>query len=196
MKSLLLVACIAIAPVAIAQDLPKLKPGAWEMTTETDQAAGPPPEMIAKMPPQLQEQMKKAVAAGRAPTRHCVTPNDQDYVAQMQRMGGDVKCKHSALQRSGNTHRWTSTCSGTMPGMSAPFTIESDHAATIGGDTFEHSSVNKRTEGMPAHAPGMSANRTTKTSGRFLGADCKAHGARTMEEMMKEAEGRRERRPR
>lgn len=183
---------VATALPAIAQNLPRLKPGAWEMTTDTGTVAGPPPEMLAKMPPQVVEQMKKSMAERRAPTRVCIGANDPEPTVFIQRMGGDVKCKNSPVRRSGNTHAWTSSCSGLTPGMNTAFALESDHTLTLTGDNFEHTAVRTKAEGMA----GMSAG-TTKTTGRFLGADCTAHGARTMEEMMQDAENRRaqQRRP-
>lgn len=70
---------------------------------------------------------------------------------------------------------------------------DAEHTLMLAGDSYQHTMQQKRVEGMPGGEA-----RTTKTNGRFLGADCKAHGARTMEEMMKAAEQGmppRERRP-
>lgn len=174
-----------LAGSASAQPQPRLKPGAWEITSETDMP-GLSPEMMAQMPPQAQEAMKKAMTAARAPQKSCVTANDPDVATMMQKRAGvDIKCTTSGIRKSGATHSWSSSCTGTHPSAGTPIKFDAEHTFVYDqGNTFEMTSKTK-VEGMGPMAAGF---RSTSSRGRYLGPDCKALGAVTIEERMREAE--------
>jgi Protein of unknown function (DUF3617) len=188
--AVLLLALLLVPLSGNAQTPIKLKSGAWEVTTESDAAA--PADMLAKMPPQMQEMMKQkmaeATAKARAPTRVCVTPNDDDYrKAMLERMGANIKCNHGATQRSGSTYAWTSSCVSTHPGAGTGIKIDSEHTMRYdGGNDWTHT-AKTRSEGMAGAGP---TTRTSSSKGHYLGSDCKAFGALTLEEQMKDAENR------
>jgi len=183
--TLAIVAVIGLSmPIAAsAQSLPKLKPGAWEITSMHDgNDMRGMEEMLAKMPPQVRDMMQKKMTQGPTSSvmKHCATPNDEAFAADMQAMmGANVKCSNTNIRQSGSTYTWTSSCAGEMmPGR--PFRSDSDHTVSLqGSDAFSHKSVS-RTSGGPMGA----TSRTSTTQGRFLGADCKSAGALTLEERM------------
>jgi hypothetical protein len=185
----LLVLTIAAMPLikaAYAQSPPNLKPGAWEITSHSKgQGSADMQAYMDKLPPQLQEQMKKNMAqAAMAPhaIKHCARPNDQDMAAAMQQqMGLDMKCTNTSMTRSGSTYKWQGTCVGTGAG-GQPMRYESAHTLVLKGDTaYEHTYTGK-TEGGPMGAVQQSGS----TTGKYLGPDCAAHGALTMEERRKQ----------
>lgn len=170
---------------AYAQSLPKLKPGAWEMTSTSTPDASAMRDQLAKMPPQIREMMEKSMLRGpqTTVTKHCVTPKDEAFGQDvMARMGGNVKCDTIGMRQSGNTYSWTSRCAGTMGPGGVAIKSESTHQLTTSGDTYQHK-MSVKSEGGP-----MGGNTTeSSSSGRFLGADCKANGALTLDEQMRQA---------
>lgn len=180
---------------AQAQSIPKLKPGAWEQTTITPAAdSSAMREQMAKMPPQVREMMEKSMPKGPQThvNKHCVSGNDEAFAQSMQsRMGANVKCDNVNMRPSGTTHSWTSRCAGTIGPNQTAFKSESEHQFTLTGDAYQHKMKMKNEGG-----PGGPTTSESTTNGRFLGADCKAHGALTMAEQMKQLDEVRSAKPR
>ena len=170
---------------ANAQPSIKLKPGAWENTTTSagiDIAALQ--EQLAKLPPQMRESFAKNIPTGpqTSTAKRCVTADEGDFVKSMQsRMNAKVQCETLNSRSSGSTYSWSSRCTGTVGPQSTPMKSESEHQLTMAGDTYQHKMTMKNQSGEAA-----AIKRETTTTGRFLGADCKAFGALTMAEQIEE----------
>lgn len=183
---------LLVAMPALAQKLPPLKPGAWEITSTGSASKADLSAHMAKMPPQVQEMMKKnmekSAMTGQG-IKHCARPGDEDFSkSMMSEMGMNIQCTNSAIAQAGATYKWQSKCTGTLP-TGAPMNSESSHTMVLKGDTgFEHSYTSKsQVQGMPAGTGDGSGG----TTGRYLGADCKAHGALTMAERKAELDAMR-----
>lgn len=183
---------LLVATPVLAQQLPPLKSGAWEITSTGGGAKVDLSAHMAKMPPQVQEMMKKNMEKSAMTShgiKHCARPGDEDFSkSMMSEMGMNIQCTHSPITQSGSTYKWQSKCTGTMP-TGAPMNSETAHTMVLKGDTaFEHTYTSKsQVQGMAAGA-GDGAGGTT---GRYLGQDCKAHGALTMAERKAELDAMR-----
>jgi hypothetical protein len=181
-------AVMTIATSALSQSPPKLKPGAWEITTQSDGTDLKSLEaQLAKMPPEMREMMRKTMAAQLGkPTvsRQCIVGNEEALGQRLQQqVGADLKCETLNLKQAGATTTWSSRCSGTIV-TGQPINSVSEHSMTMAGSDAFQQTMKMRSEGGPT---GTMASGST-TTGRFLGADCKAHGALSIEEQMKQLE--------
>jgi len=174
------------ATTPFAQSIPKLKPGAWEITSTTEGSdARALQEQLANLPPQVREMMEKNLPKGPQTnvSKFCASGNDEAVVQSMQaRMGVKIKCENTTMRQSGTTMTWSSQCRGTMMN-DQPIRSTTEHRYSGGGDVFQHQMAVK-TEG----GPGGSTSNSSR-NGRYLGADCKAHGAFTVAEQMEQSEG-------
>ena len=177
----------AVLPLSNANAQPaiKLQPGAWENTTTSagmDNSALQ--EQLAKLPPQMRETFAKSIPTGpqTSTAKRCVTADEGDFVKSMQsRMNAKVQCETLNSRSSGSTYSWSSRCTGTVGPQSTPMKSESEHQLTMAGDTYQHKMTMKNQSGEAA-----AIKRETTTTGRFLGADCKAFGALTMAEQIEQ----------
>ena len=89
MKTLVVVACIASAGAALAQDYPKLKSGHWELTINTKQAANAPPQKSTMcIDDALQKEM---MSMGAGMSREMCTKNE--FKRDGARYVGNSECK-------------------------------------------------------------------------------------------------------
>jgi hypothetical protein len=136
----------------------------------------------------MKKNMEKSAMTNQG-IKHCARPGDEDFSkSMMSEMGMNIQCTNSPITQTGSTYKWTSKCTGTLP-TGAPMNSETSHTMTLKGDTaFEHTyTSNSQAQGMPA---GMGAGGGG-TTGRYLGPDCKAHGALTMAERKAELDAMR-----
>jgi hypothetical protein len=180
----------ALMSTAAAQPAFTLKPGAWETSSASPGAdSAVMKEQLAKLPAQIRDTVAKNMA--KAPTtvvsKRCVTRDEGDYIKSMQaRVGGNVKCETKNSRSSGSSYSWSSHCAGTIGPQATPIESDSDHQLTMAADSYQHKMTMSYKTG--ATAP-MKTESTT--SGRFLGPDCKVHGALTLSEQMDAAQAQR-----
>lgn len=108
MLRLTLIAAACLATHALAQDLPKMKPGLWEATTTTGGRSGAPPH-VSKSSICMNETVQK------------------DVMAFGQNMG--AKCSKNTMRKDGNKYLGEAECA--MGNM----TVKSQSVTTFSGDT-------------------------------------------------------------
>lgn len=179
---------IAVANTSHAQSMPKMKPGAWEFTSQSNGGSAKAlQEQMAKLPPQIREMMQKNMATQAAKpsvSRLCFTGTEDSSTDRLtQQLGMNIKCDPPQVSQSGSTWRSQARCSGTAPGGQA-FSSQSDSTMTMAGsDAFQQTTQSRTTLG------GMEPiNTTTTSSAKFLGTDCNVHGALTLDEQLKAAQ--------
>jgi hypothetical protein len=88
-KTLVGIACIALAGAALAQDYPKLKPGHWQLTINTSNAKGGPPQKSTMcVDDALQREM---MSMGSGMSREMCTKNE--FRRDGARYVGNAECK-------------------------------------------------------------------------------------------------------
>jgi hypothetical protein len=88
-KTLVGIACIALAGAALAQDYPKLKPGHWQLTINTSNAKGGPPQKSTMcVDDALQREM---MSMGSGMSREMCTRNE--FRRDGARYVGNAECK-------------------------------------------------------------------------------------------------------
>lgn len=159
--------------VARADELPKLRVGAWEQSTklEASQFKGLPPALAHELVRQL----------GEKKTRLCVTKEDQQNLTKGFFESSDGACSVKDVARRGTVYSWTADCSGSHPAageghVTTRFTMDkpSEDAYTV---TVE-------TKGAMR---GKEITHAMTIAGRFLGEDCAALDAKTGEQLIEEA---------
>lgn len=156
-----------------AAEAPPIKPGLWELTTDSQTMDGKPmPNMTAQMaermkqmPPELRQQMDaqmKAQGIQMAPDgkamaiRMCITRDMLDK-NHWQHMEG--RCQNTSLNRTGATWAWRFKCSH-PPGEGEGTTTFQGTEAYV-SDMKSTSQINGQTHTM-----------TMKHHAKWLGADC------------------------
>lgn len=157
----------ALAPPALAQNAPPIKPGLWEM--KMDQAADParnaqmakameamaklPPEQRAKMEAMLKE--KGVSMAGDGAIRVCLTKDMLERDAWQQH---DEGCKASYTQRTASVWAWKAACP----------TADIDGVATFAGPEryAVKTTIVSRRQGKDQQTHRFAADA------RWVGADC------------------------
>ncbi|MFT3856042.1 MAG: DUF3617 domain-containing protein [Aquabacterium sp.] len=164
---------LAMMARAAHADSPPIKPGLWEITTESRSVDGKAlPDMSAqmaeqlkKMPPEMRKQMETHMKAqgvqmvpgkGGTGVRMCLTRDmlDQDRWQQSQ---GD--CRNTGMNRAGNTWTWHFQCTQ-PPG-------EGEGKTTFEGSTAYATEMHLKTQHQ-----GRMQTMTMKHRGKWLGADC------------------------
>ncbi len=169
-----LLACIALAAAA-STSAQTLKPGLWEITNQMQGASGS--KMDAAMA-QMQKQMaamspeqrkmvedmmaKKGMQMGAAPgggmaMKICITPEmaARNDVAPQQH----GRCTHTPAPRSGNTQKFSYTCTQPPSHGEGEVTFTSPEAYTMAMKTVTTIKGQEETMDM-------------KASGKWLGSDC------------------------
>lgn len=115
-----IVACIAMAPSAMAGESLAIKPGAWELIITT-QASGTsiPPEVLAQMPPERRAQLEQSMKARAAQpktqiAKECLTQADLDQYnifkeAEDEDTGGR-QCLTKMLSQSSHNMEMEKSC--------------------------------------------------------------------------------------
>jgi len=109
----------AVLPSLAADDTPlAVKPGLWEMTTDSQNSGAPPipQEMLDKMPPEQRAKVEAAIQQSMGPRhrvdKHCVTQAEIDKgFEKMERMSrGD--CTQTVASSSSTLREGSFACSG------------------------------------------------------------------------------------
>lgn len=148
-----------------------IKPGLWEMTTQSQSSGAPPipPEALANMTPDQRQKFEAAMAAHMAKQKeprtykHCVT---EDQLKRGIDMGkADDKCKKTVTTNTGKVLAVHVECTGGDPGnpenTAGDFHFEAVDSATMAGTTD-----------MTISRGAQSMNIKSDIHGKWLAADC------------------------
>lgn len=163
----------ALSSQATAADAPPpIKPGLWEMVTDTQQFNGQAtPDYTAQMaqamkdmPPQMRKQMEAQMkahgvqmapgTAGSMAMRMCLTP---EMLSQNRWQKSDENCKSEMVSRSGNTWKWKITC---------------PQGKGEGATTFTSNEAYSTQMRMTMLQDGRPQSMTMKHHAKWLGANC------------------------
>jgi Protein of unknown function (DUF3617) len=167
-------ACLALALGAAAvlparaADGPsfKVKPGLWQMTTDTERSGAPPipAETLARMTPEqrarLEANFQRSLGPRHGVTPHCVTQADLDKgFEEIADMGGG-QCTRTVTERTQTLRAGTFTCTGREP-SSGSYRFEATSAEAVVGNWNARIGEGGQTMTMKA-----------AIQGKWLGADC------------------------
>lgn len=171
-----LLAASMLAPTLAraATDVPPIKPGLWEMVTESQQINGRAMpdhsaqmlEQMKSMPPAMRKQIEaqmKAQGIQMVPNQGAGTAVRMCLTAEMLRQNqwqrGSDRCENQVVSRSGNTWRWKMACP--------------QPAAQAEGTTTFHSSESYSGEmRSTTDVDGTSQTMVMKHRARRISADC------------------------
>lgn len=166
-----------MAATSHAADAPPIKPGLWEMVTESQQLNGkdlPDPsahmarmaEQLKKMPPEMRKQMEATMKAqglqmtpaqgGGMAMRMCMT---KEMLDQDRWMKTDGQCRNLMTRRTGDTWHWKFTC--TQPPSQGE-----------GTTTMTSSEAYKSQVHMTSQQNGQAQTMDIKHRAKWLSADC------------------------
>lgn len=173
--TLALTGLLAMGLAQAADTPPPIKPGLWEMTSESQQLNGKPvPDQSAQMaaqlknmPPEMRKQIEAQMKAqgiqinpagtgGGMAARMCLT---KDMLAQNRWQQSEGDCKSQVTSRSGSTWKWTLAC--TKP-----------PAQGEGSTTFANPENYSGEVRMTTQEGGKPQVMTMKHRARWISADC------------------------
>ncbi|HKW52837.1 MAG TPA: DUF3617 domain-containing protein [Stellaceae bacterium] len=158
---------IVALPALAADNTPlAVKPGLWEMTSDTQHSGAPPlpPEALARMSPEQRQKVEQAMQGAMAPRhrvdKHCVTAEDiKSGFDRMDRMGRG-QCTQKVTTSSATVHEGTFACTG-EGNSSGSYRVEakSPEAVVVSWNMTMTSGANTTT-------------MKNDMRGKWLGADC------------------------
>lgn len=165
--SVLCVAVVAALPARAANDTPlNVKPGLWEMTSDSERSGAPPipPETLAKLTPEQRAKLEAAMGAAKGPQRrvakHCVTQADIDKgFAEMEHLNRG-NCTQKVASSTATLRAGTFTCSGPQA-ASGTYRFEARSREAVVGTWNVTMSNGANTMEMKS-----------ALQGRWLGTDC------------------------
>ena len=162
---------LGLSTLALAAGAQTIKPGLWEMTTRMSSASGEMEKAMADMQKQMaqmtpeqrkmmQDMMGKqgmAMGAGGSTVKVCISKE----MAERNEVGGGQQgnCKQTSSPRSGNTMKFSYTCSNPPSSGEGQVTFVSPEAYSM-KMTSSHM------------AGGKSEKMTIDSNGKFLSTDC------------------------
>lgn len=109
----------ALLPALAADNTPlQLKPGLWELTSDSEHSGMPPipPEALAKMSPEQRAKVEAAMKGSTGPqhrvVKHCVTQQDIDRGFEKMDKMGEGKCTRTVLSSTATVREGRFQCSG------------------------------------------------------------------------------------
>ena len=158
---------------ANAEELPRLQLGAWEQTIKLEAP------QFKGLPPAIAQQLVKQL--GEKKTRLCITSREQNDLMEGFLEGSEGRCAIKDVSRKGNVYSWVAACSG-------------DHELVGNGSVQSTFTMNKPSESAytvnvvsKGQIRGNPMAHSMSIEGRYLGADCKAFGAKSGKEVIEEA---------
>jgi uncharacterized protein DUF3617 len=153
----------SLGPALAADTVPlEVKPGLWEMTSDTEHSGAPPlpPAVLAQMSPEQRAKIEAAMKGAMGPQhgvhKHCVT---QDDIARgFEKMPG--QCTQTVTSSSATTREGTFQCSGSNI-SSGSYRVRASSPESVVVD------VN-----VTMSNAGSAMTRKTTGQGKWLGADC------------------------
>ena len=159
---------IAAVLPALAADSPslKVKPGLWQMTTDTERSGAPPipAETLARLTPEqrarLEANFQQSLGPRHGVTRHCVTQAEIDKGFEgISDMGGG-QCVRRVTEQTSTLRAGTFTCTGREP-SSGSYRFEATSAEAVVGNW--NARIGEGSQPM---------NMKAAIQGKWLGADC------------------------
>jgi len=148
-----------------------IKPGLWDMTTQSQSSGAPPipPEALANMSPEQRQKFEAAMAAHMANQnkprvyKHCIT---EDQLKRGIDMGkAEDKCKKTVTTNTGKVLAVHVDCTGGDPAnpehTAGDFHFEAVDSTTVAGTTD-----------MTISRGAQSMNVKSDIHGKWLAADC------------------------
>lgn len=161
-RKLLLLAVAACALPTLAMGASGIKPGLWEITTQTALPGGMAMPNMANLPPEVAAQLaSRGISvqggSGGVTARTCVTREQaaRDEPPQPP----DSRCRNTSFQKSGNTLSWQMVCQEGGRTMNGKGTITLGSPESYSGSTTI--TVNDPKHGTMA--------TTTQMQGRWVG---------------------------
>jgi Protein of unknown function (DUF3617) len=157
----------AAALPALAADTPsfKVKPGLWQMTTDSERSGTLPiPDAtLARMTPEqrarLEASMQQSMAPRHGVTKECVTQADIDKGFEGFAMGGG-QCTRTVTERTATVRAGTFSCTG-RENSSGSYRFEATSAEAMVGKWD-----------AAVGEGGKTMNMKAAIQGKWLGADC------------------------
>ncbi len=154
-------------PALAADNTPlKVKPGLWEMTSDSERTGAPPipPEVLAKMSPEQRAKFEAAMQQSTGPrhrvVKHCVTQADIDKgFEEMERMGHG-KCTQNVTSSTSTLRAGTFNCAG-PENASGTYRFEVRSPESVVGNWD-----------VTMSNGGKTMNMKNALQGKWLGADC------------------------
>jgi hypothetical protein len=182
-KSIAAIAIYAASAIVLpssvcADELPKLRPGAWEQAIILDAPQFP------GLPPALAQQLAKGIGEQRH--RVCVTDKDQNKLSEGFLEGNEGQCQIKNIKREGMNSSWDAVCASTERGG------DTEGAGSVSGKM--HFLLTKSSEDAftlvvdaEGGAKGLRGSLRTKMAGKYLGADCAKFEAKTADQIFEKA---------
>ena len=109
----------SLVPALAADNTPlKVKPGLWEMTSDSEHSGMPPipPEALAKMSPEQRAKLEAAMKGSMGPQhrvmKHCVTQEDIDRGFEKMDKMGQGQCTQTVVSSTATVREGRFQCSG------------------------------------------------------------------------------------
>lgn len=176
-----LILCHFFVTIAAADDLPHMKPGAWESTTTIKMGvpAGLPPAIAEAMAARMKEVSQPKTS------RICYTEEDshsaKSMLDQLTNSGnGALKCAPPITSKSGaNVYNVATDCTVSI-GKSPAGGIHMKSKSTLTEIDPEHYSMNVESTSNSAMGE---QHQSIIGESRYLGSDCDQYNASTLEEL-------------
>ena len=157
---------LALAARAAEQTPLKVKPGLWEMTSDSKSQGAPPipPEVLERLSPEQRAKIEAAMQQSMAPRhrveKRCVTQAQIDQgFERMDQMGG-AHCTQQVTSSSASLRAGSFTCTG-RAATSGTYRFEAQNPETVAADWTVTVSNSGKT---------MQMKNTMRA--RWLGVDC------------------------
>ena len=156
----------ALLPALAADNTPlKVKPGLWEMTSDSERSGKPPipPEALAKMSPEQRAKFEAAMQQSMGPQhrvmKHCVTQEDINRgFEKMDKMGED--CTQKVTTSTSSVREGSFQCSG-RHNASGTYRVEARSPESVVANW-----------NMTMSNAGNTMTMKNNMQGKWLGADC------------------------
>ena len=163
MKRTLILACALWAMPQLATAASGIKPGLWEIQTQTALPGGMVMPDISQLPPEVAAKMAqhgislRGGSGGGVSARVCVTREQaaRDEPPQPP----DSRCRNTSFRKSGNTINWQMVCNDGGRSMTGRGTMTLDSAESYSGSTT-------MTVSDPQHG---TLSTSTQMQGRWIG---------------------------
>jgi Protein of unknown function (DUF3617) len=158
----------ALAPALAADNTPlAVKPGLWEMTSDSEHSGAPPipPEALAKLTPEQRQKFEAAMKGAMGPQhhvmKHCMTQADIDKGFEPDRMG-QGKCTQNVTASTATLREGSFTCAGRGgENSSGSYHFEARSPEAVAG-----------TWDMTMNGSGNTMKMKSTMQGKWLGGDC------------------------
>ncbi len=159
---------IAAALAAFAADNTPLdvKPGMWEITSDSQSSGAPPipPDLLAQISPEQRTRVEAALQHAMGPQHHvlkrCVTQADIDRGFEKTENIGNGNCTHKVVSSTSTVRAGSFACIG-RENASGTYRFEARDPETVIGNVD-----------MTVSNDGKTMATTVATRAHWLGADC------------------------